>query len=446
MALPLPNLDNRFFDDLVKELKLYIPRYAPNWTDHNHSDPGITILEVIIWIAEMVLYRNNRVSEESYEKFLSLITGGQAQDTSVPIDERLRDALLNLKQQYRVITEKDFEEVAYSIDDSIARVVCMANKNLEYVIENEMNHISLVVIPKVSDLLTKPEPSAELTTKIWDELFNRRLLSTRLHVVGPKYCDIQIDFDVEPEKNYGLGLYDRIKDELAAFLNPTSGGFNNTGWPFGRDVFISEIYKIIEETEGVAYTKYARLKPEMQIIDISFNSSEVQESLELGSLITTQNSSFRLAEPINRGATFVNVIGTGFKAGDVVSITDSAPPYTKKWTTVVSVSTSNWKNIILKGISESVNFTADSVIETEDKTVASKAITDFTLSTSDVEVATAGIIIGDDVTFKNANGEIIQAKNIITTEYQDNIPCTNVGQYFERVYLDEGVFPWYVRG
>jgi len=445
MALPLPNLDNRYFDDLLKELKLYIPRYAPEWTDHNHSDPGITILELIIWIAEMVLYRINRIPNENYEKFLSLITGGQVQDLSIPLDERLRNTLLSLKQQYRVITEKDFEEVAYSIDDSIARIVCMANKNLEYSIENEINHVSIIVIPKVDDEATKPEPGNDLTSKIWNELFNRRLVSTRLHVVGPKYCDIQIDFDIEPKKNYGLGLYDRIKDELTKFLNPSTGGFNKTGWPFGRDVFISEIFKIIEETEGVAYTKYAKLKPDMQTIKVTLNESEILESLELGSLITTSNSSFLIAEPINKDSKVIDIIGKGFKAGDVVSITNSVPPFTKTWTTVKSVSTSNWKNIVLKGITEAVDFEAESIIETEDKTVSSKATSDFILSTSDVEVTTAGISIGDDITFRKANREIIEIRNIKDTVYSDSMPCVKVDQFYNRVYLDEGIFPWYVR-
>ena len=38
-----------------------IPRYAPGWTDHNVSDPGITVLELFAWLTEAMLYRINRV-------------------------------------------------------------------------------------------------------------------------------------------------------------------------------------------------------------------------------------------------------------------------------------------------------------------------------------------------------------------------------------------------
>ena len=42
IALPLPNLDDRRWADLVEEGRALIPFYAPEWTDHNASDPGIT--------------------------------------------------------------------------------------------------------------------------------------------------------------------------------------------------------------------------------------------------------------------------------------------------------------------------------------------------------------------------------------------------------------------
>ena len=46
MPLEAPNLDDRTFTDLFEELRALIPRYAPEWTDHNLSDPGITLLQL----------------------------------------------------------------------------------------------------------------------------------------------------------------------------------------------------------------------------------------------------------------------------------------------------------------------------------------------------------------------------------------------------------------
>lgn len=73
MPLPVPNLDDRRFQDILDEMRCSIPRYCPEWTDHNLSDPGITLLELFAWLAEMLLYRLNRVPDKNYVKFLDLI-------------------------------------------------------------------------------------------------------------------------------------------------------------------------------------------------------------------------------------------------------------------------------------------------------------------------------------------------------------------------------------
>ena len=73
MPLEALQLDNRKFEDLLREAQLRIPRYAPEWTDFNDSDPGITIVQLFAWLTEMMLYRMNRVPERNYIKFLQLV-------------------------------------------------------------------------------------------------------------------------------------------------------------------------------------------------------------------------------------------------------------------------------------------------------------------------------------------------------------------------------------
>ena len=73
MPLPLPNLDTRRWTDLVDEGRALIPRYAPEWTDHNTHDPGITLVDLFAWLAEMSIYRLNQVPERHQRKFLELV-------------------------------------------------------------------------------------------------------------------------------------------------------------------------------------------------------------------------------------------------------------------------------------------------------------------------------------------------------------------------------------
>lgn len=73
MPLPAPSLDDRHFQDIVDQVKSMIPRYCPEWTDHNVSDPGVTLIELFAWMTDMLLYRVNQVPEKNYIKFLELI-------------------------------------------------------------------------------------------------------------------------------------------------------------------------------------------------------------------------------------------------------------------------------------------------------------------------------------------------------------------------------------
>lgn len=73
MNLPVPNLDDRQFTTLVERVVRQIPRYAPEWTDHNVHDPGITFLELFAWLVEMQIYYLNRVPAKHELKFLRLL-------------------------------------------------------------------------------------------------------------------------------------------------------------------------------------------------------------------------------------------------------------------------------------------------------------------------------------------------------------------------------------
>jgi predicted phage baseplate assembly protein len=73
MALPAPNLDDRRFQHLVDDAKRMVQQRCPEWTDHNVSDPGVTLIETFAFMVDQLLYRLNRVPERNYVKYLELI-------------------------------------------------------------------------------------------------------------------------------------------------------------------------------------------------------------------------------------------------------------------------------------------------------------------------------------------------------------------------------------
>lgn len=73
MALQVPNLDDKTFQELAAEAVALIPRYSRDWTDHNLHDPGITFLELFAWLAEMQIYQLNRITDSQIDRFLKMV-------------------------------------------------------------------------------------------------------------------------------------------------------------------------------------------------------------------------------------------------------------------------------------------------------------------------------------------------------------------------------------
>jgi predicted phage baseplate assembly protein len=72
-VLPEILLDDVRFQELVSEARTRIVRYAPEWTEHNVSDPGITLIELYAWLTELLVYRINRIPERLHFGLLALV-------------------------------------------------------------------------------------------------------------------------------------------------------------------------------------------------------------------------------------------------------------------------------------------------------------------------------------------------------------------------------------
>jgi len=73
VTIPVPQLDDRRWDDLVKEAKTYLRGKTDAWTDFSPSDPGIVLVELFAHLTELMIYRLNRVPEKAYLEYLRLI-------------------------------------------------------------------------------------------------------------------------------------------------------------------------------------------------------------------------------------------------------------------------------------------------------------------------------------------------------------------------------------
>lgn len=282
--LPLPQLDDRRFEDLVEEARALIPAYQPDWTDHNASDPGITLIELLAWVTEMLIYRAHQVTREHLVTFLRLLNGPQwpPQGWSADdLDGAIAQTLRELRTLSQAVTAADHEELAAAVEVrdpagahwAVGRVHCVARRNLTLGTEPQRTvpapgEVSLVIVPRpLPDPAGDPseawQPPLALRDQVAGALEPSRTLTTRLHVVGPVIAPLTIWAVVarlpagpSPER-----VRDAVAGALGDFLHPLTGGSDGRGAPFGRPVYAAELYALLERVEGVDHVPELLLNP-----------------------------------------------------------------------------------------------------------------------------------------------------------------------------------------
>jgi hypothetical protein len=276
MPLEVPNLDDRDFTDLVAEARSMIPQYAPEWTNHNAADPGITLIELLAYVSEMLIYRLNRVTRESKLKFLQLLRGvtpaemKDLEDPNTPlekVDTALKQTVLGLRKLQRAVTAQDYEVIIKNLTApsdllKIMRSRCFLGMNLETPqtespVPDCPGHVSVVIVPG-SEL--DADNFASLLQYVREDLEPMRLLTTRLHVVKPFYLWLSLgaQIQIQPGTKFDE-VRDMAIDTVQQYFNPLpDAASKREGWPFGRPVYLSEVYAQLEEVDGLDYAQEVR--------------------------------------------------------------------------------------------------------------------------------------------------------------------------------------------
>jgi hypothetical protein len=289
MVMDSIRLDDHTYTDLVEKARALIPTLHPEWTNQNPSDPGITLIELFAWLTETLLYRVNLVPDTSYWTFVKLLTGSAdpAANLSPNLESAIQITIRGLRERYRAVTCEDFEDLAARVwgttSDAAAlgaqgivrRAACVAGRNLELAtpaqrLEVRRAHVSLIVVPEAALDTADPQPSSALRQALRQWLDPRRLLTTIHHVVGPEYVRIAVTARlVRNETVSEQSIRTAARDAVRRFMHPVLGGPDGTGWPFGRDVYISEVYEVLARVRGIVGVSDVALTPTDQATPIA---------------------------------------------------------------------------------------------------------------------------------------------------------------------------------
>lgn len=257
MALTLPSLDDRDFDRLAREAVALIPRHLPAWTDHNASDPGITLVELFAFLTEAAIFHLDRIPERSLEHFAALV--GVARRDREAVVDTLRRAFVAVRARERAVLADEFAGLVLGACPEVARAYAVARPAAGDLFTDEAI-VDVTVLPHAPDD-PAPVPSQEVLSRVFAMLDERRLITTRVAVAPPSYRGVVVEAEVIP----AAGLLDpaalrrRVEDAIAAFLHPLAGGVDGAGWPFGRAVFRSELFRMLEGIDGVDHVAALRL-------------------------------------------------------------------------------------------------------------------------------------------------------------------------------------------
>jgi hypothetical protein len=176
--------------------------------------------------------------------------GGADQETLADVQRR---GPRTLKHRDRAISVEDYEWLAREASVQVARALCIPAAD-----GSAAGSVTVLLVPHSDD--PAPYPAPGLVRDVARYLDERRPPTVALRITGPEYVIVSVSITVVPDSlDEAESTRARVQARLVEFLHPLRGGPQREGWDFGRDVYVSEIAQVVEETEGVDHVAALRL-------------------------------------------------------------------------------------------------------------------------------------------------------------------------------------------
>lgn len=174
-------------------------------------------------------------------------SGGEDAET---VEEALVRAERDRETPYRAVTAEDYRYVAtHTPGVRFGRAKAIVGADDDVAGCETAKSVRVVAVPYSTR--ARPEPSDGFLRAVREHLRRHRLLTDDVTVVRPTYVGVGVDVDVGVESGYSeAGRVAAVEDALDSFLDPLEG-YDGGGWPFGRPLYLSELYETVESVEGV---------------------------------------------------------------------------------------------------------------------------------------------------------------------------------------------------
>lgn len=220
-------------------------------------------------------------------------TGGRDQESLAEAKLRLPQ---ELRAQQRAVTAEDFRNLGKAASRAVARIDCVVPGNGAKALNP--GTVELLVVPAVMDRLRSGDLSAlelepALREQVIKHLDQYRLLTTNLIVREPYYRGVKVSAQIvvsgysSPET-----VKARVLERLRCFICPLPLGVMDEelsqfiessweGWPFGRNLYLAEIYSLIQQVPGVKHVLEVHLSQRPVVPSQEVKSSALPQDLEI---------------------------------------------------------------------------------------------------------------------------------------------------------------------
>ena len=193
-------------------------------------------------------------------------TGGR--DAESLEDIKLRAASY-LRSGERAVTVEDFESQACKTP-GISRARCLApgaQPEKDEMPKPGQVHVLLLTeaVPRTDKLRREPIPlTDDLKNSVLENLQRRSIPGLRISIEEVEITRVKLGVvlvvPTHLADSFRKAIVNQAEDVLHYYLNPYTGGPEGKGWPFGKQLHVSEIYQILQHIPGVEYVKDVSFK------------------------------------------------------------------------------------------------------------------------------------------------------------------------------------------
>lgn len=187
--------------------------------------------------------------------------GGQDAESVEDAEGRMSEVV---HHRDRLVTRDDFREITWRTPGvDLGRVEVLPLFHPMLVGVESPGAVTVMVVPRFDPSQPEaPRPDQMFLDSVCEHLDARRLVTTEVHIVGPRYVEVSLTVGFDPVPGRDVpDVRERIKATVRALLSPLdlAPGDGFDAWPLAKSVDPREVLTVVARVDGVARVNGVRL-------------------------------------------------------------------------------------------------------------------------------------------------------------------------------------------